>query len=198
MKKLLVGTTNLAKFNDYQQLLKGFNLEIVSLYDLHIEEPEETGKDFEENAVLKAKYYYAKTGIPTLADDGGFEIEALGWAPGVRSHRWLGRKSTDEELINEVYKQLNKTSNPSKKCRMRMVLAIAAPFGTVTSEGAVEGIVADKPSEKRIQGYPFRSVMYFPNYEKYFCDLSKEELEILDHRKAAVEKISDIFKELSK
>ena len=198
MKQLLIGTTNVAKFNDYLELLKGYPLEITSLHDYKIKEPAETGKDFEENAILKAKYYFHKTGIPTIADDGGFEIQALGGAPGVKSHRWLGRKSTDEELIEKVFKELDKAKTGNRKCRMRVVMAVASPFGIVTAEGSVEGVVADKPSKKRIDGFPFRSVMYLPNYGKYFCDLTKDELEIMNHRKAALEKISDIFKELSK
>ncbi len=200
MKKLLIGTTNLAKFNDYKELLKDVPLEVLSLYEFSdVKEPKETGKDFEENAILKAKYYFQKTGIPTLADDGGFEIDALNGEPGVKSHRWIkGKISEDEDLINEVYKRIAKPKNDSKKCRMKMVLAVASPFGLMTSEGAVEGILADKPSRKRIKGYPYRSVMFFPNYGKYFCELTKAELEIMNHRKAAIDKIKDIFKELSK
>jgi XTP/dITP diphosphohydrolase len=197
MKKLLIGTTNLAKFNDFKDLLKNYNLELVSLYTHKVDPPEEIGKDFEENAVLKAKYYFEKTGIPTLADDGGFEIDALHGEPGVKSHRWLGRESTDEELIAEVFKRIS-SKESNRKCRIRSVLAVASPFGVVTSEGAVEGVVAEKPSEKRISGFPFRSAMFLPNYGKYFVDLDKSELEIMNHRKAAIEKINDIFVELSK
>ncbi len=198
MNQLLIGTTNPAKFKDYNDLLENFGLELVSLYDFKIDEPEETGKDFEENAILKARYYFKKTGIPTLADDGGFEIHALNGEPGVKSHRWLGRKSSDEELINNVYKKIKKVPVENRQCRLRTVVAIASPFGIITSEGSVEGVIADKPSSKRIEGFPFRSVMYFPNYGKYFSELTKKELEILNHRKAALEKIKDIFKELAR
>ncbi|MBI3952536.1 MAG: non-canonical purine NTP pyrophosphatase [Candidatus Doudnabacteria bacterium] len=196
MRKLLIGTTNPGKFEEYKKLLTdfGFKFEFVSPKDLNIEEPEETGKTFEENALLKAKYYYEQSKIPTLVDDGGFEIDALNGEPGIKSRRWLGRDASDEELIDEVYKRMESQEN--KKCRLNVFLALATPFGVMTSRADVEGVIADHPSDKRIQGYPYRSLMYFPNYGKYYCDLTEEEHEILNHRKHAIEKIKDIFKEL--
>jgi XTP/dITP diphosphohydrolase len=192
MKKLLIGTTNLAKFNDYKELLKDFNLELVSLYQLKVPAPKETGKDFEENAVLKANYYFKKTGIPTLADAGGFEIDALlNGKNGI-----MGHKGEDEELIAEVFKRIKNEQN--RKCRIRVIMALASPLGVATADSAVEGVIADKPSEKRVKGYPYRSVMFFPNYGKYYTDLDTQELEIMNHRKAAFEKIKDILQELSK
>ncbi len=198
MKKLLIGTTNPAKFEEFKKLLHEFPFEFVSAADLNIKEPEETGSTFEENALLKAKYYYQKSGVPTLADDGGFEIDALDGEPGVKSRRWLGREMTDEELIGEVEKRMKDVPVENRSCRLNLVIAVATPFGVITSHSEVQGIVAEKTAEKRIKGYPYRSLMYFPNYGKYYCDLTDEEHEILNHRRHAVEKIKDIFKELSK
>ncbi|MBP7967512.1 non-canonical purine NTP pyrophosphatase, partial [Candidatus Woesebacteria bacterium] len=103
MHKLLLATTNKAKqaeitFGLQPLLEKGVT--IVSLRDFpSIEEPEETGATFEENAKLKAQYYAQKTGLPALADDGGLMIDALGGEPGVKSRRWPGYSATDTELI---------------------------------------------------------------------------------------------------
>lgn len=198
MKKLLIGTTNSAKFEEFKKLLAQFPFEFVSAKDLNIKEPEETGKTFEENALLKAKYYYEKSGIPTLADDGGFEIDALNGEPGVKSRRWIGREMSDEELISEVEKRMRDVPSDSRRCRLNLVLAVATPFGIITSDSSVEGVVAEKTADKRIKGYPYRSLMYFPSYGKYYCDLTEEEHEILNHRRHAIEKIKDIFEELSK
>jgi XTP/dITP diphosphohydrolase len=198
MNSLLIGTTNPAKLADYKQLLKKYRFKIISLADLKVVPPEEIGQTFEENAELKARYYYSHTGIPTLADDGGFEIEALNGEPGVRSHRWLGKASDDDDLINEVIKRMQKVPSNMRICRLRSVVAIASNLGVYTSEASVEGQVSQKPSSVRIKGFPFRSVMYLPNYKKYFCDLTKEELSILNHRKEALERLSDILKELEK
>src|SRR6202166_223947 len=93
MRRLLIATTNRAKLGEYRLILRdvGIELELVSLADVGISEsPEETGATFTENALIKARFYFERARIATLADDGGLEIDALGGEPGVRSHRWLG------------------------------------------------------------------------------------------------------------
>ncbi|HEV2170340.1 MAG TPA: non-canonical purine NTP pyrophosphatase, partial [Candidatus Binatus sp.] len=92
MNRLLIATTNPAKLAEYRLILRelGIELALVSLAELGIAEaPEETGATFAENALIKARYYFPRARIATLADDGGLEIDALGGEPGVRSHRWL-------------------------------------------------------------------------------------------------------------
>ena len=92
MKKLLIATTNPGKLSEINRFLGDLPVELVGLKDAGITDAvEETGSTFEENAILKAKYYCKKSGLPTLADDGGFEIDALDGQPGVKSHRWIHR-----------------------------------------------------------------------------------------------------------
>jgi XTP/dITP diphosphohydrolase len=199
MKKLLIGTTNIGKLKEYKKFLHDIPLELVSLKDVGItDESPEPADSFEKNAIIKAKFYYEKSGIPTLVDDGGFEIDALGGEPGVRSHRWLGEKTSDEDLIAEVIKRMKNIPPEKRTCRLTVVLAVAGPFGIMTSDSAIEGIVPDKSSAERTEGYPFRSVMYLPNYRKYYINLNDEEHEILNHRKHAIEKIKDFLIEISK
>lgn len=198
MNKLLIGTTNPAKFEDYKNLLKDYKFEFVNPKDLHIPEPEEVGKSFEEIAIKKAKYYYEKSGIPTIVDDGGFEVDALDGEPGVKSHRWLGRETKDEELVEEVLKRMKDVPEENRQCRLTVMIAVATPFGIFTTHSDIAGKVAEKPAKKIIKGYPYRSLMYLPNYGKYYCDITPEEYEILNHRKHALEKVHDVLLELSK
>ncbi|OGE83281.1 MAG: hypothetical protein A3B10_01365 [Candidatus Doudnabacteria bacterium RIFCSPLOWO2_01_FULL_44_21] len=198
MKKLLIGTGNPAKIKEYKKLLKPFGFEIVSAKDLGIIEPDEIGRTFEQTAIDKAKYYYNKSGVPTVVDDGGFEIEALNGEPGVKSRRWLGREMTDEEIIEEIMKRMQDVPNEKRASKHTVVVALATPYGIFTSDANIDGIVAEKPHTKRIEGFPYRSILYLPNYKKYWIELSEEEDEILNHRRAALEKIKDIFIELSK
>src|SRR3990167_9592915 len=107
--KLLVATTNPGKLAEIRRFLTDIPVELVSLKDVGIADSvEETGKTFEENAILKAKFYAQKSGLPTLADDGGFEIDALNGEPGVKSHRWAdpSQENDDETLINYTLKRL--------------------------------------------------------------------------------------------
>jgi XTP/dITP diphosphohydrolase len=194
MKKILIGTGNPAKINTYKNLLKDLNLELVTAKDLNIPEPEEKEDNFEKQAIEKAKYYFEKSGLPAIVDDGGFEIDALNGEPGVKSRRWVGHEMTDQEIIDEVIKRMKGKSDRS--CKHTVVVALASPFGIFTSHGDIVGVVAEKPSEKRIERFPYRSVMFLPNYNKYWVELSGEEEEILNHRKHALEKIHDILKQL--
>lgn len=196
MSKILIGTGNAAKLNTYKEFLKDFDLEVVSSKDLKIPAPEETGRNFEEQAIAKAKYYFEKSGLPSLVDDGGMEIAALNNEPGIKSKRWIGRDMTDDEIIKEVIQRMKDIPKDERACRFTVVLALATPFGIFTSDAAVEGVVGEHHSDKLTKGYPYDSVIYLPNYGKFVCELKDSEYDIMNVRRHAFEKIKNIFKEL--
>src|SRR3989344_4914232 len=145
--KLLLGTTNPAKIADYKKYLVHSKLELITLKDVgpSTDEPLEIGKTFEENALQKAKFYAEKTEYPTLADDGGFEVEALDGRPGVESNRWLGPNATDEDKINKILELMRGETN--RKARLRFVTVVYFPeerdYAKV--EGKIEGLIPEKP-----------------------------------------------------
>jgi XTP/dITP diphosphohydrolase len=198
MKKILIGTGNPAKLKAFRKLLEEFNLQlnIISAADLNIPEPDETAPSMEDEAIRKAKYYYEKSKLPVIVDDGGFMVDSLNGEPGSKSRRWIGREMSDEEIISEIFKRMEGQSD--RKARHVVHVAIATPFGIFTSDAAIEGVIPEKPSEKREERFPYRSVLYLPNYGKYWADLTEEEEAILSHRKHAVEKLHDIIKEIAK
>jgi len=195
MNKILIGTGNQAKVDQYRKLLKDFNLEVISAKDLKISPPEENADDFEKEAILKAKYYFEKSGIPTIVDDGGCEIEALNGEPGTKSRRFIGREMTDEEVVDEIFKRMQGQTN--RTAQHRIVMALATPFGVFTSHSEVVGVIPDKPSSKRTPGYPYNSILFFPNYNQYWGE-SLAETDLLNHRAHAIDKLNDIIKELEK
>ena len=196
--KLLIASGNPAKIEELKKYLNDMPFEIVTLKDLDISDSaEETGETFLENAVLKAKHFAKLTGLLTLADDGGLEIDYLGGAPGVKSRRWLGYEMTDEELISEVMKRTRGVPEEKRECTLRLVLALVSPEGDIhTSEGVVSGLISEEPSPKRIKGYPYRSFFYFPQFEKFYVDLNEEEHAEVNQRKAALEKLKPILKKI--
>ena len=194
MKKILVGTGNSAKLNTYKQLLKGLDLELVSARDLNIPEPEENAPSFEQEAIAKAKYYYAKSDMPVIVDDGGFQIEALNGEPGIKSRRWVGREMSDEEIIAEVFKRMAGQAN--RACKYTIYVAIATPFGIYISDAVIAGVVPEKPSDIKTEGYPYDSVMYLPNYKKYWVEVHQENN--MNPRAHALGKLKDILRELAK
>src|SRR5271157_4716296 len=127
MRRLLIATANRAKLDEYRLILRGIALELVSLAELGISEtPEETGATFTENALIKARFYFERARIATLADDGGLEIDALGGEPGVRSHRWLGSggDDPDEVLVAEVIRRMKGVETVRRTARIRATLAL--------------------------------------------------------------------------
>ncbi len=197
--KLLIATTNPGKLAEIKRFLGDLAIELVSLNDVGITDVvEETGSTFEENAILKAKYYCQKSGFPTLADDGGFEIDALGGEPGVKSHRWIhgDREDTDEELIQHTLKKMEGFPLARRGAQLRLVLVLVFPDGRqFTVEEKTRGIVAEKPSQHRTPGFPYRSLLFLPEINKYYDHdlLTPEETDRFNHRKRALDRLKPML-----
>ena len=195
MRRLLIATTNPAKLAEYRLILRdvGIELELVSLADVGISEaPEETGATFTENALIKARFYFERARIATLADDGGLEIDALGGEPGVRSHRWLGtgRDDSDEALVAEVIRRMKGVDAARRTARMRATLALIHEESGVmreqTAEGAIEGMIAESAYAKIRAGFPYRSVLVIPGRNCYLGELGDEEEAQISQRRIAI------------
>jgi len=194
MKELLIATTNQGKILEYKAILKELDpgIKAVSLQDLKInQEVEETGRTFEENAVIKASFYYNLSGLPTLADDAGIEIDYLNGEPGVLSRRWPGHEATDEEIIQIALEKLKGVPVSQRGAQLRAVIAFifSKPENYHVFEGILRGHIAESPTKKRIAGYPFRSIFIPAGGDKYLGDMS-----LVAHRKQAMEKALPIIK----
>lgn len=193
--KLLIATTNPGKLAEIREFLSDLPVTLVSLKDVGIaDNVEETGSTFEENALLKARYYSQKSGLPTIADDGGFEIDALGAEPGVKSHRWIhgDREDSDEDLIAYTFERMKDIPPQKRGAQLRAVLVFLTPDGQLhTATATTRGIVPEKPSELRTQGFPYRSILFLPEINKFYNHdiLTKEETERYNHRKHALEEL---------
>lgn len=196
MKKLLVATTNPAKLAEYRLLLRDLPLEVISLCDVGISQaPEESGETFAENARLKARFYFERAGIATLADDGGLEVDALGGAPGVRSHRWLGddASASDRELAEEVIRRMQGVAPERRSARIRAAAALVyREDGTVresVAEAAIEGVIAERAHPDIRRGFPYRAVLWLPERGCYLGELGPEEEARISQRRKALEKL---------
>ena len=123
--KILVGTNNIGKLKEIRGLLPK-NLEIYSTLDFKIKSPTENGKTFEENSLIKAKYFSKISKLICLSDDSGLEIDALDGAPGIYSARWGGKKKDFVRAMNRVFKELDKKNKnwKTKKIKARFVCAL--------------------------------------------------------------------------
>lgn len=190
--KLLLGTTNPAKIADYQKYLRHAKLELLTLRDIgFIDEPLEIGKTFAENALQKARFYAEATEYPTLADDGGFEVDALDGRPGVDSNRWLGPSANDEDKINKILELLKGIPESARTARIRSAIAVYFPDvkDYISVEEAVGGMVPLKASSKIIPRVPYRSLLFLPEFKKYSSELNEQEAARVSHRNKACKQL---------
>lgn len=127
-RQLLVATRSAHKLRELRELLDLRTTELVSLEDLGIaEDPEEDGASFEANAAIKARHGARRSGLPTLADDSGLEVDALGGGPGVRTRRYAGEGATDAENNAKLLDALDGLPPGRRAARYVCVLALARP-----------------------------------------------------------------------
>jgi XTP/dITP diphosphohydrolase len=195
MQELLIATRNAGKFKEISSFLSGLPIKLVSFVDTGIKDDvKEAGKSYKENSQIKALFYAKKSNLPAISDDGGIEIEALDGAPGIKSKRWLGKNSTEEDIIKYMTKVAGKLSN--RKAKFKTVISFALPNGKVWSvNGEVKGIIAEKPYLKILKGYPYRSFFYLPQVNKYYHEdqLTEEEQREYNHRYKAIQKLKPII-----
>jgi len=199
MKKLLIATHNPAK---KQELKEGFSplrnlgIDLLFLDDLHITaDPEETGQTFLENAKLKAEYFAKLSGLPTVADDGGIEIDALGGEPGIHSKRWLGREVTDAELVEHTLIRLKDIPFKKRTAHFRIVLYYYNPLTkqSLSASASLDGKIALRVGPDAKRGFPYRSLFLVDAYNKFYDELTEAEHKAVNHRLLAVQKIIDLL-----
>jgi XTP/dITP diphosphohydrolase len=190
MRTLLVATTNPGKLREIRQLLASAPIRLLSLADLPpIEEPEETGATFEENARLKAHYYAARSGLWTVAEDSGLVIDALGGEPGVTSARFLRADATYPERFAEIYRRLGAQRDKSPTARFVAALA-SVEKGEVVYEttGVVEGTIAEAP--RGSGGFGYDPIFFYPRYGRTLAEVSEPEKIAVAHRGVAFRKFA--------
>jgi XTP/dITP diphosphohydrolase len=185
--ELLVATNNKGKVGELSQLLSDFPLRLRLLGEFpDINEAEETGETFAENATIKALHYSAHSRLLTLSDDSGLVVDALGGAPGVRSARYAGREATYDERMSKLLGELDATGDPERRARFVCVIAVADPSaGTLhTFGGTCEGHIARAP--RGTGGFGYDPLFIPDGHERTFGELPAEVKQTLSHRARAL------------
>jgi len=194
---LLVATRNPGKLRELNQLLSGLPIRAISLAEAGIcEDIPETGRTFVENATLKARGYAALSGLTTLADDSGLEVDALGGAPGVQSARWAGPHASDMDRILLLLERLQGVPPQQRGAQFRCVVAIATPSLEVcTTEGIVRGQIIDQP--RGSHGFGYDPVFFIPECGLTMAELEPEEKNRISHRARALQAARPILARLA-
>ena len=193
--KILVGTNNNGKLKEIRDLLPK-KLKIYSTSDFKIKSPIENGKTFEENSLIKARYYSKKSKMICLSDDSGLEIDVLEGAPGIYSARWGGKKGNFVKAMNRVFKELDKKKKNwrIKKIKARFICALTI-YGpnqkTINSVGKIEGHISSLMKGKNGFGY---DPIFIPKGKKItFGEMKAYQKYKIDHRFKAFKKIKKFF-----
>jgi XTP/dITP diphosphohydrolase len=190
--ELLIATTNPGKFKEIAAILAaeglpGLGLDIMSLNDVaEIESPDETGSTFAENAVIKASYYYGKTGLITLADDSGLEVQALNGRPGVLSARYAGEGAADADRIAKLLQEIRSAPDSQRGARFVCAACLAWGGGERTFVGEVSGKVLG--ATRGSSGFGYDPVFYYEPLGKTFAEMAPDEKSRVSHRGKAFRK----------
>ena len=189
--KLLIGTNNKGKLKEIRDLLPKY-IKIYSTADYNLKSPREDGLTFEENSLIKSKYFSKKTKLICLADDSGLEIDILNKDPGIYSARWGGKNGDFKKAIKRVYKELFKKDKnwQKKKIKARFVCALSICFldkKIISVLGKVEGFISNEPRGKN--GFGYDPIFIPKNKKKTFGEMRLLQKYKIDHRSVAFKKI---------
>ncbi len=193
MLKLLLASQNPGKLREMQAILQDLPIQIISPAELGIQiHVEETGKTYAENAALKAEAYAKASGLTTLADDSGLEVDALDGAPGLYSARYAPAPNADDgDRRNFLLKNLAAHPRPWT-ARFCATIAIAQPDGEIRySEGSCEGEVI--PEERGAGGFGYDPIFYIPNEGCTMAEMDESKKNRISHRARALEKAKDFL-----
>jgi XTP/dITP diphosphohydrolase len=196
--KLLIATNNPGKIREYRVLLKGVPFKLVSLEDVGVKTVvTEIGKTFEENARLKAQMLAEVSGLLTLADDSGLEIDALGGEPGVMSARYAGENATDMERVNYLLDKLIDVPIQKRTAQFRCVIAIARPESkTEICTGECSGLIILEPRGNN--GFGYDPIFFVPKMGKTMAELPTAVKNRISHRGQAAKKARRLLYRIAK
>ena len=193
--KLLVGTNNSGKLKEIKDLLPK-NLKIYSTSGFKIKSPIENGSTFEENSLIKAKYFSKKSNMPCLSDDSGLEVDILNGDPGIFSARWGGKRGDFKKAMNRIFNALNKkdSSWKTKKIKARFICALTiyqVNKKTISSVGKIEGYIS--PFMKGKNGFGYDPIFIPQGNKITFAEMKPFQKYKMDHRYKAFKKIKKFF-----
>ena len=189
--QIVLATHNKGKMSEINNLLSS-SYEVLTLDHFpNIKEIPETGKTLKENAFIKARTVYEMTGLPSLADDTGLEVESLGGDPGVYSARYAGEQASYQDNCEKLLKNMMRVPKEDREAKFRTVIAYKDDNRELSCDGSVKGEIAQSP--KGSFGFGYDSVFYYPPLEKTFAELSEEEKNSISHRGRALRKFLLLF-----
>ena len=185
-KKIVIASNNIGKIKELKEILKIFNIHILSNEDFNIVEPIEDGDTFKKNAYIKSSNTASKTKLVSLSDDSGISFPALNGRPGVHSARYAGEKKDFSLAMKKLNEELK--SKNDKSCSFICALSLCWPDGfNITVQGEVFGEFSWPPSG--LHGFGYDPIFYYPKFKKTFGELEPSKKHEISHRNIAFKKL---------
>ena len=190
--KVVIATHNKDKLKELKKGLSNLNIEILDLSSFpEIGEIVEDGKTLQENALIKARYVFKKTGIPSIADDTGLEVDALDGKPGVYTARFAGENCSYMDNVNKMLKVMKDVEGNKRTAVFKTVIAFVDSKTELFSEGEVKGIINKKI--KGLAGFGYDPIFYVQEERKTFAEMTIEEKNIISHRGRAISNFNPVL-----
>ncbi|HED17153.1 MAG TPA: XTP/dITP diphosphatase [Gammaproteobacteria bacterium] len=190
MKRIVLASNNAGKVREFNQILSDLKLEVVPQAELGVEEVEETGLTFVENAILKARNAALHTGLPALADDSGIEVDALHGAPGIYSARYAGAGASDQTNLELMLKNMGDLPAEKRSARFQCVLVFMRHGDDPTPlicQGTWEGRILNTPQGDN--GFGYDPIFEVPELGKSSAQLESDKKNRLSHRGQALARL---------
>jgi XTP/dITP diphosphohydrolase len=191
--RVLLATTNQGKLIELTRIMRDLGIDLVGLSDSASTEEIETGSSFSENALLKARHFYKLSGKPTVADDSGLEVEALGGAPGIHSARYAGSDASDGDRVAKLLVELKRVPEARKTARFVCAAAFVWEEGERVFLGETTGTILDAP--RGHNGFGYDPVFFYEPLLKTFAELTPTEKADVSHRGRAFRKLAAWLRE---
>jgi len=190
MNKVIIATHNKDKHTEIELLLSKLDLKIINLKSYpEIGDIPETGSTLKENALIKARTVFSLTGIPSIADDTGLEVDALNGAPGVYTARFAGEGCSYRDNINKIIYEMRGIHPSNRGAIFRTVVAYKDSSLELIAEGLVKGYITQEI--KGLDGFGYDPVFYVNEKSKTFAEMRVEEKNIISHRGRAINALKD-------
>ncbi|EIC82517.1 XTP/dITP diphosphatase [Serratia sp. M24T3] len=187
MQKVVLATGNPGKVRELAHLLADFGLEVVAQTELGVDDADETGLTFIENAIIKARHAAQITGLPAVADDSGLAVDFLGGAPGIYSARYSGEGATDQKNLEKLLDALKDVPEGQRQAQFHCVLVYmrhAEDPTPLVCHGSWAGEIIRAPAGEG--GFGYDPIFYVPSLGKTAAELTREEKSAVSHRGLAL------------
>ena len=188
IEKLIIATGNKGKYKEFCEIVKGFADELIFAPEIASLIVEETGRTYQDNAMLKARAWAEKSGLPCLADDSGLEVEALDGAPGLYSARIVPGK--DENKVSWILEKIRGVPHRNAKFVSALALYFPNEYVLIT-QGYCYGKIADEP--RGCNGFGYDPIFYIPELGKTSAQISADEKNMISHRGKALRAIAELL-----